>query len=560
MANVLIEESTLTAIGEAIRAKTGKTDLILPSDMATEIAEITGGGGSSDLVKYVTFMDGATELFKMPVLAGDDCKDPVSHGDIDTPTKESTNTINYAHSGWSLTNGGSADSSALKNVTEDRIVYASFAESVRYYTVRFYDDDSITLLKTVETTYNSDVSSYVPIKEGYIFKGWSVDVTNVTSDISTFAIWEVDQGWISYLGTPETAEIYYPRFPTSPYGNVNNIAYTHDGSKLFALSDSKVSVYDTTTVPYTRLTELGIGNFNNGLYGVNITVSPDDKYLFVSRSHTLTTSPCIKASVLVYQITDTGATQITDSSTIFKSSKMSTKTVVADVVFSPDKTKVYVIGSSRSVSSYKIGQYPYIEVYDVGTSNYTLNTTATDAFNAKVVAGELHRMKFSSDGTKIFQISKGGIVVYDVKNNYEVVTGNYFASSTFNGYDVEVSPDGRYVAFVGNGGFAVYDTETLDINGKYTLVSSGTSSTYGPCYGLAFSKKGVLTIGHEKAPYMSSFAVGTWAKKDAPDIIPTYCVLGCVYTDDGSELALHCYPSSLTTDTDIFMMAYKVNL
>lgn len=47
MANVLIEENTLSAIGNAIRAKTGKTDLILPSDMATEIAKITGGGGDS---------------------------------------------------------------------------------------------------------------------------------------------------------------------------------------------------------------------------------------------------------------------------------------------------------------------------------------------------------------------------------------------------------------------------------------------------------------------------------------------------------------------------------
>lgn len=44
MANVLIEESTLKDIGNAIRSKTGKTDLILPSNMATEISGITGGG------------------------------------------------------------------------------------------------------------------------------------------------------------------------------------------------------------------------------------------------------------------------------------------------------------------------------------------------------------------------------------------------------------------------------------------------------------------------------------------------------------------------------------
>ena len=46
MSKVSINESTLTAIGNAIREKTGKTALIAPGSMPTEIANIqTGGGG-----------------------------------------------------------------------------------------------------------------------------------------------------------------------------------------------------------------------------------------------------------------------------------------------------------------------------------------------------------------------------------------------------------------------------------------------------------------------------------------------------------------------------------
>ena len=45
MAKVFIEESTLTAIGDAIRGKTGKTELIDPANMSTEIASIEAGGG-----------------------------------------------------------------------------------------------------------------------------------------------------------------------------------------------------------------------------------------------------------------------------------------------------------------------------------------------------------------------------------------------------------------------------------------------------------------------------------------------------------------------------------
>ena len=47
MAKIFIEESTLSAIGNSIRAKTGKTNMIPPLNMPAEIASIqTTGGGS----------------------------------------------------------------------------------------------------------------------------------------------------------------------------------------------------------------------------------------------------------------------------------------------------------------------------------------------------------------------------------------------------------------------------------------------------------------------------------------------------------------------------------
>lgn len=45
MAKVFIEESTLTNIGDAIRNKTGKSELLSPASMATEIENIQAGGG-----------------------------------------------------------------------------------------------------------------------------------------------------------------------------------------------------------------------------------------------------------------------------------------------------------------------------------------------------------------------------------------------------------------------------------------------------------------------------------------------------------------------------------
>lgn len=53
MGRVSIEESTLTAIGDSIRAKTGKTDMIPPLSMPAEIASIQGGGGDA-IIKTIS--------------------------------------------------------------------------------------------------------------------------------------------------------------------------------------------------------------------------------------------------------------------------------------------------------------------------------------------------------------------------------------------------------------------------------------------------------------------------------------------------------------------------
>lgn len=62
MANVFIEESTMSAIGDAIREKTGKSDLIIPSDMPNEIKNIPSGGGESSGIKYGEFVGDGKQI------------------------------------------------------------------------------------------------------------------------------------------------------------------------------------------------------------------------------------------------------------------------------------------------------------------------------------------------------------------------------------------------------------------------------------------------------------------------------------------------------------------
>ena len=230
MANAL--KTHFQGVADAIREKTGETGVIKPTEFADKIRGISGGGGSSALVKYVTFMswDGNTELFKMPVLSGDDCKDPVTHGDISKPTKASTNTQNFEYSGWSLTSGGSANSNVLKKVTEDKIVYASYTASVRYYTVNFYDGN--TLVDTVQVTYGGTaITDY--IKDGYTLVGWNPSNENITKDTNCYGEWT--EGL---------------KFSNASWERIAELSASGEASSVFSVGDERIIDIDGVAVTF----------------------------------------------------------------------------------------------------------------------------------------------------------------------------------------------------------------------------------------------------------------------------------------------------------------------
>ena len=185
MANIL--GKLFNDIANSIRNKTGNTETIKPIDFPAQIDSITGGGAEGCVI--VTFMNGGEVSLTRPVYIGDDCPDPVTQGRIETPTKESTVDTVYTHSGWSLTDGGSADTNSLSNVTEDRTVYATYTSSVRYYTITYYDEDGTTVLHTEQVAYGS-LPSYTPTKDGAAFKEWTPTPTAVTGNASYIASWD----------------------------------------------------------------------------------------------------------------------------------------------------------------------------------------------------------------------------------------------------------------------------------------------------------------------------------------------------------------------------------
>lgn len=204
-----------------------KPATLIPENIAkdVEIAGVVGthaggGGGSVEGYATVTFMNGGEVLFSRMVLKGDDCPDPWVQKRIETPTKESTAQYDYTFNGWATADGGSADSNALKGITEDKTLYAAYTESVRMYTVNFYDGD--TLLTTEQVPYGGS-SSYVHKKDDYIFIGWTPSPTNVSGDMDCYGTWEESVAF---------ADISWEKISQ----------YSKDGtaSSRFALGDTKV--------------------------------------------------------------------------------------------------------------------------------------------------------------------------------------------------------------------------------------------------------------------------------------------------------------------------------
>lgn len=187
MSKYIVDGATMTAIANAIRSKTGSSGSLTLDQMPTAITGITSGGGSSADVRYVTFLDeDGTQLYKKPVAVGDDCADIIARGLISAPTKSSTAQYNYAFAGWALTSGGSADPTALQNVTQDRTVYAAFSANLRYYTVRFYDGE--TLVDTVQVAYGGTANTQYA-KDGYDLVGWTPSNINITADTDCYGEW-----------------------------------------------------------------------------------------------------------------------------------------------------------------------------------------------------------------------------------------------------------------------------------------------------------------------------------------------------------------------------------
>ena len=225
--------------------------------------------GSAEGAHTVTFMNdsGTVTYGTKPVFNGDTCGDPLALGLFATPAKESTAQYNYPFYGWATTPNGAADSNALVNITADRTLYANFASTVRYYTVNYYDGD--TLIKSEQLAYGT-MPSYIPEKEGFAFNGWSPAVSKVTSDIDYLAQWSSTVN-----------------FANSSWEQISEVCESGEAANVFAVGDQR-TIITTDEQTYT-LEIVGINHDDladgTGKAGISIiTKNVSDEYFSFNNS------------------------------------------------------------------------------------------------------------------------------------------------------------------------------------------------------------------------------------------------------------------------------------
>ncbi len=197
--------------------------------------------------------DGSTLLYTQAIVDGGDGTYSGS-----TPTKSSTAQYTYSFSGWSRKPGGSADSTALKEVVADRNVYAAFTATVRRYTVYFYNGS--TLLQKVENVAYGSSATYTgdtPVSsegsaEDYPFLGFIPDGKNITGNTSCYAQFgspieetEITDSWENIIASCNNGT--YSKYKV---GNYKKLELDGVGTFIMQIVDKNIKTTESNEIAH----------------------------------------------------------------------------------------------------------------------------------------------------------------------------------------------------------------------------------------------------------------------------------------------------------------------
>ena len=124
------------------------------------------------------------------------------------------------------------------------------------------------------------------------------------------------------------------------------------------------------------------------------------------------------------------------------------------VFFKPDGTKMYIVGSTYDA----VFEYSLSPAWNISTASYVQN------FSVAAQETIPHGLLFKPDGTKMYIVGSSGDDVneYSLSSAWDISTASYVqnfsvASQDANPQDIFFKPDGTTMYIVGTAGDAVYE-------------------------------------------------------------------------------------------------------
>ena len=302
----------------------------------------------------------------------------------------------------------------------------------------------------------------------------------------------VGAGASPYLYIYDTTTVPYTKLAdpsTKPTGTVNGLSWSPDGTRLAVAHNTspRITVYNTTTVPYTKLTNpANLPGFNAD----DCAFSPDGTKLTVVVGGTAT-----GARVVVYDTTTSPYTRLTDVSSY-------PTQYARGCAYSPDGTRL-AVGANTS---------PYIYLYDTTTVPYTkLDNSVFSALPPNVVWG----VAWSPNGNllAVGTSSSPYIVFYDTSSSTYTKLSNPSTLPAGTVKHCAFSRDSKYLAAPhyqnGSRTLTIYDVSTSPFtavvpeNAPRGAASAGSyEATFSPDNSI------LVDVGYN-TPYIVACYMGT---------------------------------------------------
>lgn len=459
----------------------------------------------------VTFKDwDGTVLKTQTVLSGNSANPPSA------PSRESTAQYVYSFSGWD---------NSYQNVVADVVCTATYAQALRKYTVKFYNEGTLVQTKQVdygtEALYTGSSLSKThdnPDSYYWIMSGWYPSVANVTKDIETNAQWEEKAWTVLQQATLPTDFTGVPKISCA--GNMAFLtdATSSDISDYYITSDFVNWDYCVPSGSFPDFEYEGVKYCNNKYFCVCSTSRSGDRFIYYSddgrtwKTFAKTSSNrgifdivwdgtyYIACDDTYVYVIDEGLTTILSSKamkvyniayedgtlylmyghqsaalTIYKSTDKANYYLNNLETYSGSSTRTYHVMTTKSVAS---NDYLYLIYSSYSSNKYANISISKFSFPADYV---------EVSTTKICNTSSG--YYYDAlpirKSGDTMITGYfYFGTDTTNepyNFCLVATKDGKSIVKKGYAGISdnkqnyVY----LDVMGNYIVVCDGANVHYG---------------------------------------------------------------------------------